>query len=174
MKAGILDDRNQNVDQFLTDDGRNWWRSTPELMAVKRRTEHPTHPTALSSQPTTAWQIVRSSQWRREFEGRIVWLNNGKKTISIALKGSSLRAPETRLEGDSRQDWLEGGEIHLTLIKIACLSNNDTKDLLSASQRSIVKNASSDGGRINDDATKNSTINGNGASQNREIKLYNT
>ena len=24
MKAGILDDRNQNVDQFLTDDGRNW------------------------------------------------------------------------------------------------------------------------------------------------------
>ena len=24
MKAGILDDRNQNIDQFLTDDGRNW------------------------------------------------------------------------------------------------------------------------------------------------------
>ena len=24
MKARILDDRNQNVDQFLTDDGRNW------------------------------------------------------------------------------------------------------------------------------------------------------
>lgn len=24
MTARILDDRNQNVDQFLTDDGRNW------------------------------------------------------------------------------------------------------------------------------------------------------